>query len=271
MSGRHGKARPDVDIGMHLAGTACATATAPPMPGHRGGYRSGKVEHQFGDGADGERQGVSLFAERQGIDGGGQGFPREMLWAYDGATGDGVGLGRADRAGPGEWRPAGDAGGGDLDQGGLFYAHCDGARQLDLGFCFMNPSTFPYEAGRCRPTLRVEIDGDQRSATGEHFARADGAAGIRDPAPEYIESLVAAVGGAKTEVAVTIESYSSGMVNALAGQEPAGSSAETGQFQGLCFGTAPAVADKTPAAPVIAPSQGNGGWMMSSPTQRGPP
>jgi hypothetical protein len=150
---------------------------------------------------------------------------------------------------------------GDLDQGGYFYAHCDGAKQVELGFLSTKPSTFPYEAGDVGLTLRVEIDGDQRSATGEHFARADGAAGIRYVAPGYIESLIEAVAGAKTEVAVTIESYSSGMVTRWPAKNLQGLSKAAADFRAHCFGAAPAVAE-TPAAPVITPVQGS--WMFSS-------
>lgn len=150
---------------------------------------------------------------------------------------------------------------GDLDQGGFFYAHCDGAKQVDLGFLSTNRSTFPYEAGDIGLTLSVEIDGDERSATGEHFARADGAAGIRYLAPAYIESLIEAVGSAKTKVAVTIESYSTGMVTRWPAKNLQGLRKAAADFRAHCFGVAPKVAE-TPAAPVITSVQGS--WTISS-------
>ncbi|MBK8083327.1 MAG: hypothetical protein IPK28_05510 [Devosia sp.] len=154
---------------------------------------------------------------------------------------------------------------GDLDQGGYFYAFCDGRRQSEVAFLASNPSTFPYEAGDVGLTLRVEIDGEQRSATGEHFTRPDGIAGIRYLAADYIESLILAVGAAKSEVAMTIESYSSGMVTRWPAMNLQGLAQAAAQFSAQCFGTSPAVAE-LPAQPEVAPAQGGSGpdWTLRS-------
>lgn len=129
---------------------------------------------------------------------------------------------------------------GDLDQGGYFYASCDGRRQTEVAFLSSNPTAFPYEAGDMGLTLRVQIDSEERSATGEYFTRTDGMVGIRYYAPEYLESLVAAVGGARSEVAMMIESYSTGMVTRWPAKNLVGLADGAAQFVSHCFGTAPA-------------------------------
>jgi len=141
---------------------------------------------------------------------------------------------------------------GNLDQGGYFYAFCDGWRQAEVAFLSSNPTTFPYEAGDVGLTLRVEIDGEQRSATGEHFTRTDGLVGIRYAAPEYLESLVTAVGAARSEVAMMIESYSTGMVTRWPAKNLVGLADGAARFVNHCFGTAlaPQQAAPSPAQPV---------------------
>ncbi len=141
---------------------------------------------------------------------------------------------------------------GDLDQGGFFYAFCDGLRRPEVALLSTNPSTFPYEAGDVGLTLRIEVDGDQRSAPGEHFARSDGTVGIRYYSePQYLQSLIEAVGSATSEVAMTIESYSSGMVTRWPAKNLNGLARAVAQFRSQCFDAVPAVAE-TPAAPEAA-------------------
>lgn len=132
---------------------------------------------------------------------------------------------------------------GDLDQGGYFYAYCDGRKRADVAFLSSNPSTFPYEAGDLGLTLQVEIDGEQRSAVGEYFVRPDGTSGIRYIAPEYLESLIAAVGAARSEVAMTIQSYSTGMVTRWPARSLEGVGKAVADFSAQCFGNAPARAN----------------------------
>lgn len=154
---------------------------------------------------------------------------------------------------------------GDLDQGGFFYAYCDGLRRPEVAFLSTNPATFPYEAGDVGLTLRIETDGDQRSAPGEHFARSDGKAGIRYYSePEYVQGLIEAVGAATTEVAMTIESYTSGMVTRWPAKNLQGLAQAVAQFQSQCFGAVPAVAD-TPSAPAVAtPDRVVAEWTLRS-------
>ena len=154
---------------------------------------------------------------------------------------------------------------GDLDQGGYFYAICDGRKQAEVAFVSDDPSTFPYEADDVGLMLRVEIDGEQRSAVGEGFVNPDGLAGIRYAAQDSLESLLAAVGAAKTEVAMTIESYSSGMVTRWPAVNLQGLAQGVAQFNAHCFGPT-AVAADTPVPPAIAPAEQQAvvGWTMQT-------
>jgi hypothetical protein len=126
---------------------------------------------------------------------------------------------------------------GDLDQGGYFFAVCDGLRRVEVSFLSDNPSTFPYATDDLGLTLRIEIDGETRSAVGEGFVSSDGVVGIRYAAPDHIESLLAAIKDAKSEVAVTIESYSSGMVTRWPAMNMQGLASAAGDFYAHCFGT----------------------------------
>ena len=135
---------------------------------------------------------------------------------------------------------------GDLDQGGYFYAFCDGRRRAEVAFLSANPAAVPYQAGDVGLTLRVQIDGEERSATGEHFVPTEGMVGIRYAAPEYIESLVAAVGAARSEVAMMIESYSTGMVTRWPAKNLQGLGEAAAGFVAQCFGT-PAATTSPPA------------------------
>lgn len=154
---------------------------------------------------------------------------------------------------------------GDLDQGGYFYAICDGRKRAEVAFVSDDPSTFPYETDDVGLMLRVEIDGEQRSAVGEGFVNPDGLAGIRYAAQDSLKSLLAAVGAAKTEVAMTIESYSSGMVTRWPAVNLQGLAQGVAQFNAHCFGST-AVAADTPVPPTIAPAeqQAVAGWTMQT-------
>ena len=154
---------------------------------------------------------------------------------------------------------------GDLDQGGYFYAYCSPAQALEVGFLSTNPATFPYEARDVGLMLRVEIDGEVRSATGEPFTTPEGRSGIRYAAPEYTESLLAAVGAARSDVAITIESYSNGIVTRWPAKNLNGLAQSVAQFKNACSGSATVTVD-APVEPlqVVPPAPGNPEWMVVS-------
>lgn len=155
---------------------------------------------------------------------------------------------------------------GDLDQGGYFYAYCGGNGQPGLAFVATNPATFPYEAGDVGLMLRVEIDGDTASATGEHFSRPDGVQGILYTDPTYLENILIKAGAARTEVAMMIESYSSGLITRWPAKNLTGLADGMAQFRAYCFDGASQSAQITEPPPpaATAPEANEANWRYES-------
>jgi hypothetical protein len=139
---------------------------------------------------------------------------------------------------------------GDLDQGGYFFAFCNGRKEPGLFFVSNNPGTFPYEVGDVGITLRVEIDGEERSATGEVMEQPNGNRAILYTAHEYVPALLSAVAAAKAEVAMTIHSYASGVTTRWPAKNLEGLAEGMARFNAHCFGDSTRVG---PPAEVVVP------------------
>lgn len=95
---------------------------------------------------------------------------------------------------------------GNLQRGGQLYASCDTNGTVLLGL--LAPD-LPYEMGDVGLSFVVEIDGQDRTATGEYIEGGDGQKGVSYTG-DYVASVVRDILSARKSVKMTVKDYSDG-------------------------------------------------------------
>lgn len=122
---------------------------------------------------------------------------------------------------------------GRLDGDRVLYAQCSGSSVV-LALAGVD---LPYETGDVGLNLHIEIDGNDRTSTGEFFT-ADGGEGVAYSGVDYIERILRDLGAAQSTVSMRIVDYSDGSDVTWAALGLDGLADSTGRFLAYCYDAA---------------------------------
>jgi hypothetical protein len=139
---------------------------------------------------------------------------------------------------------------GGLERNARLLATCDSAKNVTLSLVAPD---LPYQIGDVGLNLHLEIDGEDRSSTGEVFDDVEGFKGVAYTG-DYVANAITAIAGAQTEIKFKVMNYADGSQVEWRALDLQGLVAATGSFNATCFGTPPTqtVAD-SPTPPDSAP------------------
>jgi len=140
---------------------------------------------------------------------------------------------------------------GALEPNARLVATCDIDKNVTLSLV---AADLPYQIGDVGLNLYLEIDGEDRSSTGEAFDASEGLKGVAYTG-DYVAAAIQAIATARTGIKLKVQNYADGSLVEWSAPDLEGLAGATESFNATCFGTATGetVADApttTPAAPV---------------------
>ncbi len=124
---------------------------------------------------------------------------------------------------------------GGLERNARLLATCDSAKNVTLSLVAPD---LPYQIGDVGLSLYLEIDGEDRSSTGEAFDDVEGFKGVAYTG-DYVANAIQAIAGAQTVIKLKVKNYADGSLVEWRALDLQGLLAATGSFNATCFGTPP--------------------------------
>ncbi len=134
---------------------------------------------------------------------------------------------------------------GALEPNARLVATCDIEKNVTLSLV---AADLPYQTGDVGLNLYLEIDGEDRSSTGEAFDASDGLKGVAYTG-DYVAAAIQAIATARTGIKLKVQNYADGSLVEWSAPDLEGLAGATESFNANCFGTAPGRAAAENPAP----------------------